>query len=325
MHDIRRVDESLDVLGNDENHIGTQMETALIRVRWAYETLHLSQAGFIRLFIDLGFTMNLGAVKSESTIKSYLQGNFPQGSPDLFYDLFDAFAIFFRIQPEDFFDDKLSRTEFIRKIRERLKDPGERIREIQYENKKLNDQLQAIDTTYHNRDKSDPTPVREHTKNRLQLFIIGLIFLLIFGRLVLFVNKTEGVAKKYPSQELSAIKDATLDGRDLWLNSAQTPMQAAYGSKLCVSLKQKGLHGSVYLEDRGFFYNQEGRAFISAEDTDKKCTGIWPGVPDAFVKTPYKLFIVVSESRIPITGDSDRLDSLPVESYFGPIYIQRQE
>lgn len=48
-------------------------EFARRRLQWAHEALHLSQAGFIRLFIDLALDQFMGETKSASTIKVYLQ------------------------------------------------------------------------------------------------------------------------------------------------------------------------------------------------------------------------------------------------------------
>lgn len=320
-----------------------RVETAQCRLRWAYEALHLSQAGFIRLFIDLGLNDFLGEAKSASTIKAYLQGNIPKGAPELFDKLVLAAACFFNLDPADFYNKTLHRKEFQRRVLEVFQHHWSGHHELIAQNQSLktrlaqleNQLLQPAATVSH--EPCDTMPVADDLQQLpaksddlragrsfpvLAAIVLGFCAVLITAALV-WQDATH--TDPYPSRSAPEIKTATLDGRDLWLNSTATPMMVAYGSKLCVSLVSDGLYASVFMEDRGYYFNQEGRLLFHPVDQGEKCTGIWPGMPKTFHRTPYKLYILVSTEKLPVTGDSDRCSGLPPGSYFGPVYLQRTE
>jgi hypothetical protein len=92
---------------------------------------------------------------------------------------------------------------------------------------------------------------------------------------------------------------------------------------LCVEMAGPNYYASAFVADNGFYFNQEGRHLTVPNGDSAACTGVWPGIPEAFRATPYQLFIVVGEARLPVSGDGDRLRALPGPHYFGPIYIQR--
>jgi hypothetical protein len=319
------------------------VDTAQCRLRWAYESLHLSQAGFIRLFIDLRLTDFLGEAKSASTIKAYLQGNIPKSAPELFDKLVLAAACFFNLDPADFFNTALHREEFQKRVLEVFQHHWAGYHELMAQNESLKTRLahlenqleQSAATLPHEPSETvtvadgQPRPPAKPVTSRagrafpvLAASVIGFCAVLITAALV-----WQGATRTdpYPPRSAPEIKTATLDGRDLWLNSAATPMMAAYGSKLCVSLASDGLYVSVFMEDRGYYFNQEGRVLFHPEDQGEQCTGIWPGMPETFHRTPYKLFILVSAERPPVTGNADRRTDLPPGSYFGPVYLQRTE
>ena len=326
-------------LDKAENHIEfcKMVETAQQRVQWAYESLHLSQAGFIRLFIDLGLHGFLGELKSASTIKAYLQGNIPKSAPESFDNLIVAIACLFNLNPADFYDTALHRKDFNQKVLAMFShqavfqhgvvtktDGDDRSRAALPEEKRI----EPIQEKTGGRPDTDvAAAIAFPAKRRLSARSIGLIvsaFCLIwFAASIL--TQGGGTTDPYPACQAPEVRTATLDGRDLWLNSAATPMLVAYGSKLCVVLASTDLHASVFVEDRGFYFNQEGRLLFQPSQSGERCTGIWPGLPDSFHKTTYKLYILTSKQKIPVTGDSDRLDNLPSGSYFGPVYLQRTE
>jgi hypothetical protein len=319
-------------------------ETALQRIQWAYETLHFSQAAFIKRLIELPLSDFLGDQRSASTVKSYLQGNLPKGTPDLLEKLTEAVACFFNVPEADFYDSHLAKTEFCAKIRHVDGRQKQELQMLQTENEKLRTEIAALEeqlgtnpisapvVSPPNDDSTgggiEPLPDEQVEGSKPKGSLTPLLLVLIAGLILVGGIIGWGYSVKpqpYPPRSVAEIRYATIDGRDLRLNTPSTPMLVAYGSSLCLSLGNDTLFASAFIEDRGFFFNQEGRLLICPGDQGERCTGLWPGTADAFHKTPYKLYISVSPQRLPVTGDSDRREDLPPGDYFGPIYLQRRE
>lgn len=304
------------------------------RLQWAHESLHLSQAGFIRLFIDLGLDQFMGETKSASTIKAYLQGNVPKGSPEVFDRLVGAAALFFGIESEVFYSGELGRDELTQRVRRGFQNRLARLHELGLENQQLKYRLADLERNLESRvpqapilpaaPRTVPSPAPSTVGS--SRFLFAAAAMLVLGLLSgAFILSSSPSRPKYPARKATEILAAALDGRDLWLNSPATPMMTAYGSRLCLTLVDAGFYVSVFVEDRDYFFNQEGRLLFRPTDIGQRCTGIWPGHPDAFHKTLYRLYIVISAEKLPISGDSDRLRVLPPGSYYGPVYLQRME
>lgn len=298
-----------------------RVETALRRTQWALDSHHLSQAALIRRLTDLPLKDYMGCHKSKSTIKSYLQGNLPKTSPDLIDGLMAAVAACFFVEADLFFDKKISRERFSEMIRTAGSAPARRLAALEAENSALKERLEKLKG---HKDLGIRNAAAKFSIPRIRpKHLIGLaaaISLLLGGALLWGFG---GPQAPYPPLRAAEITSAMLDGRDLLLNTPETPMQVAYGSQLCVEMAAPRYYASVFVADNGFYFNQEGRSLLAPHGEMPACTGVWPGIPDAFRATPYQLFIVVSESRLPVSGDGDRLKRLPKASYFGPIYIQR--
>ncbi|MEJ2640407.1 MAG: hypothetical protein P8010_12605 [Desulfosarcinaceae bacterium] len=300
-----------------------RVETALQRIQWACDSRHLTQAALIRRLMDLPLQTYMGGHKSASTIKGYLQGNLPKNSPDLINGLVAAVAACFHLETELFFKPEISREAFCQAICRADHASVQKLAALKTENgvlkakvNHLTAQLEAV---------AGERSARRHLKQRLSrrmVAVAGVLSLLLGGALLWGFNSHPD---PYPPREAPEIASALLDGRDLVLNTPETPMQVAYGSQLCVEMTVPHYYVSAFVADNGFYFNQEGRLLTVPNGDSPACTGVWPGIPDAFRATPYQLFIVVAEERLPVSGDGDRLRALPGTHYFGPIYLQRTQ
>jgi hypothetical protein len=300
-----------------------RVETALQRIQWACDSRHLTQAALIRRLMDLPLQTYMGGHKSASTIKSYLQGNLPKNSPDLINRLVAAVAACLQLESALFFKPEISREAFCQAICRAEATSVRKLTALTTENgvlkakvQQLSAQLEAVGG-----EKSARIHLKKRFSKRL-VAVAGALSLLMGGALLWGFNSHPD---PYPPREAPEIASALLDGRDLILNTPETPMQVAYGSQLCVAMKAPHYYASAFVADNGFYFNQEGRLLTVPDGNSPACTGIWPGIPDTFRATPYQLFIVVAEERLPVSGDSDRLRALPATDYFGPIYIQRTQ
>lgn len=298
-----------------------RVETALTRTQWACDSRHLSQAALIRCLMDLPLKRYMGCHKSESTIKSYLQGNLPKTSPDLIDRLMVAVAACFQVEAELFFDKEIPRERFDEAVRRAGCAPAHKLAALEAENSALKEKLEALKNPAAT--GVEPPSAGSSTHRMRTKPLVGLaavLSLLLGGALLWGFGSPES---PYPSRRAPEIASAFLDGRDLVLNTAETPMQVAYGSQLCVEMTAPHYYASAFVADNGFYFNQEGRLLLTPQGEEPACTGLWPGIPDTFRARPYQLFIVAAEARLPVSGDGDRLRSLPPGSYFGPIFIQR--
>lgn len=300
-----------------------RVETALTRTQWACDSRHLSQAAFIRRLMDLPLKTYMGCHKSESTIKSYLQGNLPKTSPDLIDRLMAAVAACFHVDIDLFFDKEISRERFSETVRRAGSAPARKLAALDAENSALKAKLQRLNVQLGRRveDRATKFSLR-HLRPRRIAPLVSVLTLLLGGALLWGFS---GPENPYPPRQAPEIANALLDGRDLVLNTPETPMQVAYGSQLCVETTAPHYYASAFVGDNGFYFNQEGRLLSVPHGETPACTGVWPGIPDTFRATPYQLFIVVAEARLPVSGDGDRHQTLPEGSYFGPIYIQRTQ
>lgn len=300
-----------------------RVETALTRTQWALDSHHLSQAALIRRLTDLPLKDYMGCHKSESTIKSYLQGNLPKTSPDLIDGLMAAVAVCFQVEVDLFFDKEISRERFSETIRGAGCAPARKLAALEAENRALKEKLEKLKGR---KDLGLRHAVAKFSMRRIRpkpLVGLGAILSLLLGGALLW--GFGGPEAPYPPRRAAEITSALLDGRDLLLNTPETPMQVAYGSQLCVEMATPRYYASAFVADNGFYFNQEGRPLLVPHGEMPACTGVWPGIPGTFRATPYQLFIVTSEARLPVSGDGDRLERLPEGSYFGPIYIQRTD
>jgi hypothetical protein len=300
-----------------------RIETALERIQWACDSRHFTQAALIRRLMDLPLDNYLGSPKSASTIKSYLQGNLPKNSPELIDQLVAAVAACFHLETALFFNQEISREAFCQAICRADQASARNLAALKTENdilkakvKALTAQLEAVAG-----EKSAPCHLKKRLAKRI-VAVVGVLSLLMGGALLWGSNSPH---EAYPARRAPEIAKAFLDGRDLMLNSPETPMQVAYGSQLCIEMAGPHYYASAFVADNGFYFNQEGRLLAVPNDESPACTGIWPGIPDTFRAVPYQLFIVVAEERLPVSGDGDRLRALPRGHYFGPIYIQRTQ
>lgn len=296
-----------------------RVETALTRTQWACDSRHLSQAALIRCLIDLPLSSYMGCHKSESTIKSYLQGNLPKTSPELIDRLMAAVAVCFHVEADLFFDKTISRERFDEAVRGAEAAPAGKLSALKAENSALKREIQTLKSQA---DAKIPNRSTRLFHPRTLTSLAAVLSLLLGGALLWGFGTAEPA---YPPRRAPEIASAVLDGRDLVLNTPETPMQVAYGSQLCVEMTAPRHYASVFVADNGFYFNQEGRLLLTPRGEEPACTGVWPGIPDTFRATPYQLFIVAAETRLPISGDGDRLRALPEGSYFGPIYIQRTQ
>jgi hypothetical protein len=300
-----------------------RVESALMRTQWACDNRHFSQAALIRRLMDLPLQSYLGCYKSESTIKSYLQGHLPKTDPKLIDRLMAAVAACFHVDAALFFDEALSKEAFLETIRAADRTPSKKLAALEAENqclrKKLQQVISGLDRTGTGR------RARFSWKAILSkpIVVMASVAGLLLGGALLW--GFGGSQDPYPSRHAPEIASALLDGRDLLLNTPETPMQVAYGSQLCMEMRSPVYYASAFVADNGFYFNQEGRLLQVPNGDTPACTGIWPGIPDTFRSTPYQLFIVAAETRLPVTGDGDRRRTLPAGSYFGPIYIQRTQ
>jgi hypothetical protein len=300
-----------------------RIETALERIQWACDSRHLTQAALIRRLMDLPLQKYVGSHKSASTIKSYLQGNLPKHSPDLIDQLAAAVAAIFHLETALFFDPEISREAFCQAICRADQASVRKLTALKTENDTLKAKVNAL--TAQLEKVAGEKKARSHLKKRLSkriVAVVGVLSLLTGGALLWGFNPPQD---PYPARRAPEIARAFLDGRDLMLNSPDTPMQVAYGSQLCVEMTGPHYYASAFVADNGFYFNQEGRLLAVPNGDSPACTGIWPGIPDAFRAAPYQLFIVVAKERLPVSGDGDRLRALPGDRYFGPIYIQRTQ
>jgi hypothetical protein len=300
-----------------------RVETALERIQWACDSRHLTQAALIRRLMDLPLQTYIGGHKSASTIKSYLQGNLPKNRPDIINRLVAAVAACFHLETELFFKPEVSREAFCQAICRADHGLVQKLAALKTENGRLKGKVNAL--TAQLAAAAGEKGARSHLEKRLSKRIVaiaGVLCLLVGGALLWgFDNPRE----PYPPRLAPEIAIARLDGRDLMLNTPETPMQVAYGSQLCVEMAASRYYASAFVADNGFYFNQEGRLLTDPNGESPACTGIWPGIPDAFRATPYQLFIVVADERLPVSGDGDRLRTLPGTHYFGPIHIQRTQ
>jgi hypothetical protein len=300
-----------------------RVETALMRTQWACDKRHFSQAVLIRRLKDLPLQAYLGSSKSESTIKSYLQGHLPKNDPTLIDRLMAAVAACFHVEADLFFDEALSKDAFLNTIRAAGRAPSKQLAALEAENQRLREKLHSLGSGLRQATASLPRRWSWRTVFSTPLVAMaGAVGLLLGGALLWGFG---GGQDPYPPRHAPEIASALLDGRDLLLNTPETPMQVAYGSQLCVEMRSPIYYASAFVADNGFYFNQEGRLLQVPNGETPACTAIWPGIPDTFRPTPYQLFVVAAETRLPVSGDGDRLRALPAGSYFGPIYIQRTQ
>jgi hypothetical protein len=300
-----------------------RIETALERIQWACDSRHLTQAALIRRLMDLPLQNYLGSHKSASTIKSYLQGNLPKNSPDLIDQLVRAVAAIFHLETVLFFNPEISREAFCQAICQADQAPVRKLTALKTENDMLKAKVEAL--TAQLAAIAGEKSACSHLKKRLSkriVAVVGVLSLLTGGALLWGFNTPQD---PYPARRAPEIASALLDGRDLMLNTPETPMQVAYGSQLCIEMTGPHYYASAFVADNGFYFNQEGRLLAVPNGDSPACTGIWPGIPDAFRAAAYQLFIVVAKERLPVSGDGDRLRALPGTHYFGPIHIQRTQ
>ena len=91
------------------------------------------------------------------------------------------------------------------------------------------------------------------------------------------------------------------------------------GAKLHLRINVNG-YAAAYLQDeKGSYYNQEGRLFI--KNSTAGTIKLWPGTPNGIGHKTFRLYVVTNHKKIPTYKDSKPLDELPDGKVWGPKYL----
>lgn len=135
-------------------------------------------------------------------------------------------------------------------------------------------------------------------------------------------HKAPNSALTSPRAPPVRIKTASIDRKDVSPDVclAKAPCGGLkWGSSLHLELTSTG-YAVVYIQDKGVFFNQEGRLAIN--NGQQGDVGLHPGTKDGMDGSVYALYVVLSDTRIPTTPDAQALDQLPRGEQFGPIYLR---
>ncbi|MCP3686344.1 MAG: hypothetical protein GY861_27180 [bacterium] len=90
------------------------------------------------------------------------------------------------------------------------------------------------------------------------------------------------------------------------------------GLNLHLELNTTG-YAAVYLQDRGNYFNQEGRLIV--QNSNIGDIGLWPGTSKQIENKRFTLYILISDRYIPTFADSVPLKELPEGTQWGPVYL----